>query len=338
MDYLERLKQRLEHEKKNEEYVKLCVEYAKKLIDSNLPVIFDTKHFSLLLGIEPKDLYILTVVSEEYNYKKVFIPKKRGGKREINIPSAVLKYVQRWILDNILANMHYSEHSMGFKTGTSIVKNAIPHLNKKCVLNLDIQDFFPSITYDDVFAIFAYYGYTRELATLFAKICTYDGVLPQGAPTSPALANLRCLKLDKRVSTYCDTFGGEYTRYADDITISSNKDLKRIKQKVIRIIEDEGFLINEDKTRIRYQHQKQQVTGLIVNSNSLTIPKHYKRRLQQEIYYCKKYGVANHQNHIGDGHAFYKEHLYGKAYFIKMVEPDVGARFLEELDDIEWEY
>lgn len=332
--YLTELNNELEAEGYESEYVCACLEYAENLLNAGLPVIFDPKHFALLLGMDFKLLFIILRSDDVYRYRTIRIPKKHGGYREINMPSMNIKYMQRWILDNILNHMHFSEASLGFRQGTSIVRNAAKHLNKNCILSLDIKDFFPSITYEDVFSIFSYYGYTRELSNLFALICTYKGVLPQGAPSSPALSNLRCLRLDKRLSAYCEAMGATYTRYADDITISCNSNLARVVKYITEIIVSEGFIVNEEKTRIRYSHQRQEVTGLIVNNDKLSIPKEYKRNLKKEIYYCKKYGPYDHQKHIGDNHMFYKEHLYGKAYFVKMVEPELGESLLQQLDEI----
>lgn len=336
--YIEELHQALYESCKSEDYVEACIKYAERLLKENLPVIFDINHFAHLLGMEYRYLYLVSTMENDYKYKEVLIRKKRGGFREINMPCAVLKYIQRWILDNILDKMHYSDSSLGFRKGTSTVLNASRHLAKKCVLNLDIKDFFPTITKKDVFTVFKYYGYTRELSNFFAEICTLNGVLPQGAPTSPALANLKCIKLDKRLQKLSERLNVTYTRYADDITISGDYNLCKIKDIVIDIIESEGFSINNKKTRLLYSHQRQEVTGLIVNNDVLSVPKEYKREIKKEIYYCKKFGPSNHQEHTGDNHSFYKEHLYGKAYYIKMIEPELGESLLQQLDEIEWDY
>ena len=107
---------------------------------------------------------------------------------------------------------------------------------------------------------------------------------------------------------------------------------------VKEIIENEGFMLNEKKTHIAYAHQRQMVTGLVINNGIVRVPKDFKRELRQEIYYCRKFGVMNHQQYKKDDHSFYKEHLYGKAYFVNMVEPDEGQKFLQELDEIIWGY
>ena len=104
------------------------------------------------------------------------------------------------------------------------------------------------------------------------------------------------------------------------------------------IIRDEGFSVNPDKTRVAFKHQRQEVTGLIVNGDSVRVSPKFKKHFRQEIYYCKKYGVKSHLEHIEDQHSFYKEHMYGQAYFINMVEPSLGKELLDLLDSIRWEY
>lgn len=336
MRYLEQLEQGLINAGAHRDYIDLCISYASRLIDCGMPVVFNLDHFSKLLGIE-LDRFMRMLYISDALYRTLRIPKKRGGYRTISIPTKTLRYTQRWILDNMLVNMRVSKSAMGFQEGCSIVKNAACHLNHRCILSLDIKDFFPSITYEDVFGIFRYYGYTHRLSNLFARLCTVDQRLPQGAPTSPALSNIRCLRMDKRIQALCSRYNAIYTRYADDITISADCDLSTVKQIVIGIINDEGFEVNDKKTHIAYAHQHQEVTGIVVNNGEMHIPKSFKRKLKQQIYYCQKYGPSDHQNHIGDQHNFYKEHLYGKAYYIKMVEPEVGEKILQELDKINWD-
>lgn len=319
-------------------YTNICVEYAKKLLENNLPVIFDFEHLSLLLGINKEKLAALIFGEEELLYKKVSIPKKRGGTRELLIPNNSLKYIQKWILDNILNNMKVSKFAKGFEKDKSILDNAIVHINQECIINMDLKNFFPSIEIERVFKIFYYYGYTREISFLLSKLCTYRGILPQGSPASPKIANIICLKLDKRISRLCQKYEAKYSRYADDITISGKQGIESIIKVIESIVENEGFKLNKNKTRVAYNNSRQEVTGLNLNSGKVTIPREYKRKLMQEIYYCQKYGVEGHLNYIKCEKAFYKEHLYGKAYFINMVEPQTAVKILKELDKIDWNY
>lgn len=319
-------------------YTNICVKYAQKLLDNNLPVIFDFEHLSLLLGINKKKLAALVFGEEEIFYKKILIPKKRGGTRELLIPNNTLKYIQKWILNNILNSISVSSFAKGFEKNKCILDNAIVHINQECIINMDIKDFFPSITIEKVFKIFYYYGYTKEVSFILSKLCTYRGILPQGSPASPKIANVVCLKLDKRISKLSDKYEAKYSRYADDITISGKKGIESIIKIVEPIVKDEGFRLNRKKTRVAYNNKRQEVTGLNLNSGRVTIPREYKRKLLQEIYYCQKYGVDGHLRHIKCEKAFYKEHLYGKAYFINMIEPDIANKILTQLDKIDWTY
>lgn len=196
--YLIALKKSMEENGYNDEYISLCIKYATRLIENNLPVIFDIKHLSLLLGVNSKKMNSMLFGNDSY-YNKYDIPKKSGGNRTIYAPKKELKYVQRWILVEILNKIRISEFATGFTRGKSIIDNAKIHLNQECVFNIDIKDFFPSINFFKVYKIFRYYGYTEEVSFLLSKLCTLHDRLPQGSPASPALSNIVCLKLDKRL-------------------------------------------------------------------------------------------------------------------------------------------
>lgn len=335
--YLSSLDAAIRAEGYGEYYIAKCLRYANRLLQNGLPVIFDTKHLALLIGISVEELCKMVFAEDRY-YSSTRIPKRSGGFRELDIPSPDVKYIQRWILQNILYCMDISDSAFGFQLKRSIVDNAKIHVNKHCIVNLDISDFFPSISFDRVFRIFAYYGYTREMSFILAKLCTFHGKLPQGSPASPCISNICCLKLDARLSSLAKTYKANYSRYADDITFSGDTDLKTIIRVVTPILQEEGFRVNEKKTRIAYHYQRQEVTGLIVNGPTVRISKKYKRSLSQELYYCQKYGVSNHMHHINCDKAFYKEHIYGKLYFINMVEPDEAEKMFAVAESIDWEY
>ena len=335
--YLERLEKAIIKKGLSSEYAKVCCNYASRLIDNNLPVIFDINHLSKLIGTTTTFISQLMFCDDLY-YKVSQIPKKSGGYRELYIPALELKYIQRWILENILNRIKISDYAVGFRKNYSILNNAKKHLNKPCVINLDIKDFFPSISFERVFRVFSYFGYSIQVSYILAKLCTYQGVLPQGSPASPALSNIVSIKLDARLSKLANKYNATYTRYADDITYSGNCGISKLISISKQILNEEGFVLNDKKTRITYSHQKQEVTGLIVNNSEAKVCKNYKRKLWQEIYYCQKFGVSNHLKRIECNKSFYKEHMYGKAYFVNMVEPSEGKKLLIELNKIEWDY
>lgn len=335
--YIHELQKAIYNANYDEYYCAKCLRYANRLLDNGLPVIFDVKHLALLIGIETAELTKMVFSGERY-YTEAKIPKKSGGFRSLYIPSAELKYIQRWILSNILNKINISEFATGFCPNKSILDNARIHINKKCIVNMDIKDFFPSVTFEMTYRIFSYYGYTNEISFILAKLCTYKGCLPQGSPASPCISNIVCLKLDSRLSKLAMKYQAVYSRYADDLTFSSDNDIKSIIPVATKIINDENYKVNDKKSRIAYPHQRQEVTGLLVNGNKVRIPKKYKKELYKELYYCAKFGVQGHLDKISCTKAFYKEHVYGKIYFVNMVEPEEAKKLFELADKVQWEY
>lgn len=320
------------------ESAQLLEEYTGRLIANSLPVIYNLRHLRKHLNIKKKDQDIFFSSNRENLYKIFYIPKKSGGFRKIESPSRELELIQKWIKVNILEKFKISDCAKGFKKDTCIVDNAICHCNKKYVLNMDIQNFFPSIKYTRIFKLFNYFGYNKEICHLLTKLCTNgSNILPQGAPTSPIISNLVNIKLDKRLYNFAKSIGGDYTRYADDITISSNTNLMKYLETIKKIINDEGYIINNKKTRVKNSGQKQEVTGLIVNKK-VSVNKRIKKELNNAIYFINKFGLLDHMKKIKCDKVMYKEHLFGLAYFVKMVEPDLGIKYLKKLNNLNWDY
>ncbi|WP_263703493.1 retron St85 family RNA-directed DNA polymerase [Bacillus thuringiensis] len=332
---IDNLKKIMEDEQFDEDYINLCVTYATSLDEKGLPIIFDAIHLAKLIGIGTKELYSYYELAPTL-YKTAVIPKKTGGSRNLNAPSENLKYIQKWILENVLYRIDTSKVATGFVPQKSIVDNAKPHVGKQCVINLDIKNFFPSIKYIWIYKLFESLGYTRHLSMLFAGLCTLNNELPQGAPSSPYLSNLICERLDSRLSDLANHIGACYTRYADDLTFSGNKEIVKYIKLIKRVIKEEQFEVNEKKVRVQFSYHQQMVTGLIVN-NKLSVPQKTKKYLRQQIYYAKKYGVSSSLDKQGFTKSNYSGHLYGLAYFIKMVEPKCGIEFIKELGQIDWE-
>lgn len=319
-----------------EETYKEILKYTERLQSNNIPVIYNLRHLRKIFQIKRKEQKLFFGEQRASLYSCFEIPKKSGGKRIIEAPCERLKKIQRWIKDEIIDSFCPSEHAIGFRKGMSIVDNAKPHIGKELVINLDLKDFFPSVTYAEVLRLFVYMGYRLDVSHLLTKLCTNsNNVLPQGSPASPSLSNLVLLKLDKRLSTLARSINCCYSRYADDITFSGEKRIKSIVPLVQRIIIEEGYSVNEDKVRLQYANQRQEVTGLIVNTK-LSVSKNITDEINKALYFCKKYGVTSHMKHIDCDKHFYREHLYGIAYFINMVDPKKGMLYLNELDDIEW--
>lgn len=268
---LDKLKNELLNSGEEDSDIKAALEYANNLSRLNMPVIFDANHFALLQGCSKQELSVMMIGLEKYYYHKLSIPKKNGFPRQLNVPSHSLKTIQKWILNNILYKIPVSEQAQGFCKNRSIVTNAEKHINKECIINLDLKDFFTTITRKQIYNVFYYYGYTEQISNILARLCTYDGYLPQGGVTSPYLSNIVCLKLDKRLNLLAQSYDATYSRYADDITFSGNKGVTKILSVANKIIEDEGFVVNSQKTRIQYKNRRQEVTGLIINGGKVHV-------------------------------------------------------------------
>ena len=193
---------------------------------------------------------------------------------------------------------------------------------------MDIQDFFPSVSFFRVRAVLQIkpIEINKPLAHIIGNFCTLDGKLPQGAPTSPVITNIICQKLDRKLNSYCKKMGIEYTRYADDLTFSSDHDLfnEDFLNKIKEILLQEGFLVKDKKTRIRKPNMRQEVTGLVVNEK-VNITRDYVRNLRAMIHNYKK-GIEMPSN--------IKNVIAGKMLFLKMIrgQDDVYVKLKTKLN------
>lgn len=312
-----------------EPYINSCLNYAFNLFDQGLPVIYDDNHLSLLVGYELS--YLLRASNSQQAFYRNFNIKKKSGKlRKISEPLPSLKEIQRWILDNILEKIVPSRFAKAFIKKRSIKDNARFHRNQKFVLSIDVENFFPSIKFNRVYHLFRSIGYSNSVSTILSNLCTLDDCLPQGAPTSPAISNIVCLRLDGRLSGYALRNKIRYTRYADDITFSGTFNPGRVFNLVRMVLTESGFKINSDKTRLMEQHQRQEVTGIVVNKK-LQTTKELRRYLRQNIYYIKKYGLESHLSSTNNKKANYLSHLKGVAGFVYFVNnKDLEAKEAKE--------
>ena len=220
----------------------------------------------------------------EPRYREFTIPKRSGGKRRILAPEPELKSLQRRILRRLLARLKVHPSAMGFQGGRSIVTNANAHRGQAVLIRLDLVDFFPSTRAKRLKRYFRQIGWNRPVANLLVRLCTFDGGLPQGAPTSPRLSNLVNYRLDARLSGMAARLGAVYTRYADDITISFAEDdrdkIHYFRRFVQGVIESEGYrLHHRKKLSVRRRHHRQMVTGLVVN-HRVNLPREVRRWLR----------------------------------------------------------
>ena len=217
-------------------------------------------------------------------YRSFSIPKSSGGMRRILAPDPELKSLQRRILDRLLARLRIHPAAMAFEPGRSIVTNALAHCGQEVVVRMDLKDFFPNTSAERLRRYFRLIGWNRPAANLLVRLCTSDGGLPQGAPTSPRLSNLVNYRLDARIAGVAARCEAVYTRYADDITLSmahyDRTKLHRLIRFVRRAVAEEGYAVHRrKKLSVRRRHHRQLVTGLVVNER-VGLPRPIRRWLR----------------------------------------------------------
>ena len=240
-----------------------------------------------------------------------------------------LKMAQEWILYNILYKVidkMVSKTAKAYVPGQNIRDNVRYHRNKAVVLTVDLVDFFGSIKFQSVFNVFCELGYAKPVAVFLTNLCVLNRSLPQGAPTSPMLSNMIFKNLDDIIFHYCRDNGIMYSRYADDMTFSGNFDPYVILRFLNRLLKDNGFKINGEKTRIKYKWQRQTVTNIVVNKVIQTT-KSYRRYIRQEAYYILKFGLCEHVKVINAkcntdwSEDSYLNHIRGKVNYALMINP-----------------
>ena len=359
-DYLTAAKDK----KHSDEFISETLSYADGLDSKGLPVIFDQQHLSYLLCMEHRNLRQLVKAASSY-YKYFAIKKRRGGLRRIMSPYSELRDVQTWIKENILDKIELPNCVKAFVKGRNIMENAKMHEGRKYILKVDITNFFESIGVRQVYVAFRKMGYDRSVAAWLANLCTakiedykYEQLedqeeiqklfndlyhksepfLVQGAPTSPGLANIICNRMDKRMMGLANKHGFTYSRYADDMTFSADKKDRLPKVSMIRkIVEIEGFHLNEEKIELLHEGNRQIVTGLLVD-NHVRVPGRYKKDIKRHIHFCLKYGGREHFHRIAPGKAFGKEWLAGRIRYIHSVEPETAKKLWAEFERIDWGY
>jgi retron-type reverse transcriptase len=259
-------------------------------------------------------------VSSSDHYSRFEIPKRNGKTRIISSPKPAMRKAQSWIRENILSQLKYHDAAMAFRPSKSIVDNARIHAESSVIIRIDLKDFFPSIGFGRVLNLFQSLGYNGGVATVLALICTdsprakvvLDGLtqwaalaprsLPQGAVTSPDLANLIAYNLDTRLSAYAEKSGWVYTRYADDLVLSTKAtkpNASGMVSAVTKICEGEGFQVNNEKTRIMRNPRRQTVTGLVVNDGKVRLSRKDLRRIRAFLHKCETQGLEQTSKEIG---------------------------------------
>lgn len=293
---------------------------------------------------------------DHYHYRWTRPGKRRS--RLIEIPKPQIKQLQRRVLRGILDLIPTHAAAHGFRKGRSVSTWLAPHINRDVVLRIDLREFFPSIAARRITAIFRRVGYPEQIAQFLCGLCTNSvpasvldaetaavvsnrdryriAHLPQGSPTSPALANLAAFNLDRRMSGLAKCFGAAYSRYADDMVFSGDKAfrrrLERFRVLACAIAIDEGFEIRHRKTQVLPAGQRQLLGGVVVNSR-INVPRTDYDNLRATLHNCIRHGPAS-QNR--DDLPAFRQHLEGRVAYINMLNSDRGAKLRAMLVQIDW--
>jgi RNA-directed DNA polymerase len=298
-----------------------AVGLTKRLRSRSVEPVYTLGHLAQLSGAPSR--YLRDVISRSLDpYLDIDRPKRDGRTRPIASPEPMLMDVQRWILHNILAACEVHRCSWAYRSGRSIVTCAQSHVGARWLVKLDVHDFFGSIDEQRAFAIFYGLGYPRLLSFELARLCTRhasfrgsgrrmgqapylampQGSLPQGAPTSGALANAAMRALDEELAGLAESRGLVYTRYSDDIVFSAIGHFARIDAATLvndasSALRNSGLEVHRRKTTIVPPGARKIVLGLTVLDNSVALPKEFKRRVEVHVRGVGKFGLVEHARH-----------------------------------------
>ncbi len=329
--------------------------HIEGLEERGLPLLSTPADVAKALGLGVSKLRWLCYHAEatqKPHYRYFEVPKRSGGTRMLAAPQPELAKAQAWILGEILEKLPTEDAAHGFLRGRSTVTCAAAHVDKDVVVNLDVKDFFPTITFHRVRGVFQKLGYSPAVATVLALLCTespripvtFEGkkywvaagprALPQGACTSPALSNQVSRKLDRRLTGMAKKHGLSYTRYADDLTFSAEPgkrgEIGMLMARVRHILEEEGFVLHPDKGRVQRSGGRQTVTGIVVN-DKLGLARPHVKRLRAILHAAKTTGLAA-QNRDGIPH--FEAWVRGHLAYLHMVDPRKAAPLLAALDSL----
>lgn len=300
------------------------------------PELENERSILTYLGVNSAELKKIWWFREKM-YQSFEIQKRGGKTRVINAPDDRLKYLQHKIV--LLLNQLYRVRNPvhGFVPQKSVKTNATAHLRKRFILNIDLKDFFPSITEKRVVGVLKSIGVNSKVAQIIARICCYQGYLPQGAPTSPVLSNIICFRLDKDLMSLAKETRCIYTRYADDLTFSSHQPMTKLFEGVIppaghippellslhlsNIFSANGFIINPDKVHYADRNSRRMVTGLKVNE-FINVDRRYVRNIRAALHSIELSGMeAAQQKYKKDygGESDLGEYLQGKITWLRFI-------------------
>lgn len=352
-------------------YLNALVSQGQKTAARGLPVVFSLAHLANLSRTLYADLHGFVsragIEYPDFPYKNFPIAKRTGGKRWISIPVPQLMAVQQWINQNILNKVVPHSAAFAYVPKRKLIEHAKLHCGADWIVKIDIKDFFSNISEKQVFNAFLDLGYPELLCFEMARICTrvtpmrkgarwknsikehsissYDskfiGSLPQGAPTSPALSNLVCKKMDEDLAHLAISNSATYSRYADDLCFSfvsgSRQTAFHLKRKVTQILRKHSFSDNGKKTRIIPPGGRKTLTGLNINSDTPSIPKEVRDSVRMHLYYSKKNGISEHCKERGFFSIIgFKNHLFGLISYISSVDKNKGENFRRQFNALPW--
>lgn len=318
----------------------------------DIPLAIDDMSLAHHLGIRNKTLWWLTRIGDK-GYHVFTIPKRRKGQswrevirpthegREIQNPIRALKYTQVQILTKILDKIPTGAHVGAYVTGRSTLDTAKQHVGKAVIVSMDIKDFFPSVKFFMVRRYLNYIGYPHRVSSILTALMTHQKRVPQGAPTSGAIANLVADNLfDRQIIRALAALDPQwtYTRYSDDIDVShpdnsAKKDADRVIALVSTAIQNAGFRVNDAKTKVETQARRQQVLGVVVNEKP-NIARHEYLRLRAIIHNCRVFGFDTQFERAGKASvAALYSFLKGKIVYIKHIAPEAGEKLTAQLED-----
>ena len=284
-----------------------------------------------------RDLLSELYSDETRLYKSWDHSKPSGGTRPIDAPRDKLKFVQRRINERILQRTRINKIATGGVRGRRLRDNLMPHLGQSMVANFDLKSFFSNITNRQVYRLYTLIGASPGVARILTRLTTFKGRIPQGAPTSPMLANLVAgyegrLCLDGRLERLCRKNKFRTKRWIDDISVSGPQYLKKFEPTIERIIEQSGFMPNRNKTAFASKDEAQFVTGHLVNTKP-NVSKQERRRLRAILHRCKTIGPEEcTQGAIEQ----LKLSLRGKIAHLSSLNDETGLKLLKEFNSIKW--
>lgn len=334
-----------------------------------VPIVDDVDALARRLRVLPDhlswlaDLQGRTPAGPEQVYRYQWLARSGRAPRLLEAPTPILRGTLRRLLSEVIERVPIHPAAHGFVRGRSAITHAAGHVGCDVVITLDLRHFFTAVTAGRVYGIFRTMGYPEPVAHVLAGLVTNrvppwvlrqmppggdssarhrlrawlrTPHLPQGAPTSPSLANLVCFTLDARLAGYAASLGARYSRYADDLTFSGPVGLRErsaaLVQAVTTITTEEGFVVHRGKTRVQPSSGRQLVTGIVVNTQ-LGLPRAEVDRLRAVLHEARTRGVLT-ANRLG--HPDFRAHLTGRVSWVESVNPDRGRRLRAELDTIAW--